>query len=143
TFVPDGSATAVIARHRGPDGELLDSHTAAVEMLNVIRPTVAVSWYVMFAAHALHASTRRHEHLERGGDEELERFVQEVRRSYPFAPFLGARVRRDFDWCDVHFSRGHWSCSTSTAPCTIRRSGETRRSSDRSVSRSIRSPTSI
>src|SRR4051794_2942137 len=38
TSVPAESATAVIARHHGTDGRLLDSHTAAVELLNVIRP---------------------------------------------------------------------------------------------------------
>ena len=28
----------------------------------------------------------------------MEMFVQEVRRFYPFAPFLGAKVRQDFQW---------------------------------------------
>lgn len=44
----------MIAAHREPDGAPLDPRTAAVEVLNVVRPTVAVSWFVTFAAHALH-----------------------------------------------------------------------------------------
>ena len=33
-------------------------------------------------------------------------FVQEVRRYYPFAPFLGARVRKDFYWNEYPFKKG-------------------------------------
>jgi Cytochrome P450 len=32
--------------------------------------------------------------------------MQEVRRFYPFAPFLGARVRAPFDWRGHHFEPG-------------------------------------
>ena len=39
---PD-SVIARIAALRGPDGELLEPHVAAVELLNVLRPTVAVA----------------------------------------------------------------------------------------------------
>src|SRR3712207_8694839 len=38
--VPDGSVVDVVARHRDADGERLDPRTAAVEVLNVVRPTV-------------------------------------------------------------------------------------------------------
>ena len=30
-------------------------------------------------------------------------FVQEVRRYYPFTPFLGARVKKDFVWNKCEF----------------------------------------
>ncbi|MBM7694528.1 cytochrome P450 [Peribacillus deserti] len=33
-------------------------------------------------------------------------FVQEVRRFYPFGPFLGARVRTDFTWNNCRFTKG-------------------------------------
>ena len=39
--------------HRDVDGRPLGPRTAAVEVLNVIRPTVAISWYVAFAAFKL------------------------------------------------------------------------------------------
>jgi fatty-acid peroxygenase len=41
-IAPEGSAADVVARHRDATGEPLDPHTAAVELLNVLRPTVAV-----------------------------------------------------------------------------------------------------
>jgi fatty-acid peroxygenase len=91
---------------RGADGELLDARTAAVEVINVIRPTVAIAWYIVFAALALHDYPRVAARLARdtaSGDagEYTDWFMQEVRRLYPFAPFLGARVRSPFTW------RGH------------------------------------
>lgn len=45
---------ARIALHLGRDGERLPARIAAVELLNLLRPTVAVSVYVVFVAHALH-----------------------------------------------------------------------------------------
>ena len=33
-------------------------------------------------------------------------FVQEVRRYYPFAPFLVAMVRHDFEWKGFYFKKG-------------------------------------
>jgi hypothetical protein len=43
-----------IATHHDADGRELDARTAGVELLNVLRPTVAVARYVTFAALALH-----------------------------------------------------------------------------------------
>jgi len=47
---PPGSALEVVANHRQWDGKQLDDHTAAVELLNIIRPTAAIAWFVSFAA---------------------------------------------------------------------------------------------
>ncbi|HWS34166.1 MAG TPA: cytochrome P450 [Actinoplanes sp.] len=85
---------SVIAHHRD-DGVLLDPRTAAVELLNVIRPAVAVSWFVAFAGHAMDMWPRFQSRLRAGDDEEARAFAQEVRRFYPFAPFLGGRATRD------------------------------------------------
>jgi cytochrome P450 len=43
-----------VSRQPDTGGELLDPKCAAVELLNVIRPTVAVAWFVAFTGHALH-----------------------------------------------------------------------------------------
>jgi hypothetical protein len=40
---------------RGLDSALLDSRTAAVELLNVLRPTVAIAVFIVFEALALHS----------------------------------------------------------------------------------------
>ena len=82
---------------------LYDEHQ---ELLNVLRPTVAVSVYVTFVAHALHQYPECRRKLEAGEEGYSERFVQEVRRFYPFFPSVMARVRRDFEWKGYPFPRG-------------------------------------
>ncbi|MEY9211818.1 cytochrome P450 [Thermobifida halotolerans] len=94
----EGSAVDVVARHRDAEGRSLDPHTAAVELLNIIRPTVAVCWFVSFSAHALHLWPEQRERLREGGAEYAEAFVHEVRRFYPFAPFVGGRAVDDLSW---------------------------------------------
>ena len=46
----DGTALKAIAFYKELDGNLLDSHMAAVELINVLRPVVAVATFVVFAA---------------------------------------------------------------------------------------------
>jgi fatty-acid peroxygenase len=104
---PEGSALRTVAEYRGPDGKRLSPRVAAVELLNVLRPTVAVARFVVFEALALHEHPEsRARLLEEDDDEVYEHFVQEVRRYYPFFPFAAARVRRDFTWKGYHFPRG-------------------------------------
>lgn len=95
---PAGSALAVVARHRDADGSALDARTAAVELLNILRPTVAVTWFVAFAAHAMHQWPWQREQLRAGDPAFVEAFAHEVRRFYPFAPFVGGRAVRDLEW---------------------------------------------
>jgi fatty-acid peroxygenase len=95
-----------IAWHRDAGGALLPSRSAGVELLNVLRPTVAASVYIVFIAHALQLDPAARESL--GGWSELgtECFVQEVRRFYPFFPAVPALVREDFRWRDLDFPAG-------------------------------------
>lgn len=48
------SALQVMAELRGAGGKLLPARAAAVELINVVRPTVAIPWYIAFVALALH-----------------------------------------------------------------------------------------
>jgi fatty-acid peroxygenase len=95
---PAGSVLEVVATHRDSDGELLDARVAAVEVLNVVRPTVAVSWFVAFAAHALHRWPENRDRLRTGDEAFATAFAHEVRRYYPFAPFIGGRSPREVEW---------------------------------------------
>jgi fatty-acid peroxygenase len=72
----------------------MDKHVTAVEIINILRPIVAISYYVTFAALALHHNPECIDKLKSIDHNYLEHFVQEVRRFYPFAPFVGARVKR-------------------------------------------------
>ena len=102
---PEHSAAHVVAWHREPDGQLLSQHVAAVELLNVLRPTVAVAVYLTFVAHALRQFPDVWHSIRSSEEEFPEWFVQEVRRFYPFFPAVMARVRRDFEWQGYHFPR--------------------------------------
>ncbi len=108
--VPGDTAAHVFAAALDRDGTPLPVRVAAVELLNVIRPTVAVCWYVAFAAHALHRNPQWRSRLRdaspEDGSTDVENFVDEVRRFYPLAPLLGARVHRDFIWQDHEFRPG-------------------------------------
>jgi fatty-acid peroxygenase len=96
--VPEGSAVETVAQHRDADGKLLDPRVAAVELLNIIRPATAVAWFVSFSAHALVRWPQSRERLASGDTAFAEAFAHEVRRFYPFAPFIGGRAARAVEW---------------------------------------------
>jgi fatty-acid peroxygenase len=105
------SALAQVATARSELDQLLPARIAAVELINLLRPTVAIAWYVTFAAHALlrhpHCLARLRDDANAFEHEQYAHwFVQEVRRYYPFTPFVGARVKEAFDWSGYHFARG-------------------------------------
>jgi fatty-acid peroxygenase len=100
-----GSPLAAVLDHRDADGSRLDEHTAAVELLNLLRPTVAVAWFAMFAAHALHVYPGHAAPLAGGDPDAALRFAHEVRRFYPFAPFLAARARQVQEVDGVHVAQ--------------------------------------
>jgi fatty-acid peroxygenase len=109
--VDAGSALYVMAHHRDDHRALLPAKVAAVELINVIRPTVAVSWYIAFAALALHMHPEArerlaHEPVGEGAGGYADAFMQEVRRFYPFTPYLGAKVRAPFVWKSHRFKPG-------------------------------------
>ncbi|MDG9728035.1 cytochrome P450 [Streptomyces sp. DH41] len=95
---PADSVLDRVCRHHDDPDEPLDARTAAVELLNVLRPTAAVSWFVAFAAHALHRWPAHRERLRAGDGAFATAFAHEVRRFYPFAPFLGGRTVTELTW---------------------------------------------
>lgn len=103
---PEDSALHVIAHHRDADGQTLDAQTAAVEIINLLRPTIAVDRYITFVALALHDHPEWRERLVDADDATVRAFVQEVRRTAPFFPFTAARVREDFTWNGMRFPEG-------------------------------------
>jgi fatty-acid peroxygenase len=105
---PESSAAYVIATPRDLSGELLPVEVAAVELINIFRPTVAVARFIAFAAHALYHYPESRRYIDSAIDAEAELFVQEVRRFYPFFPFIGGRVREPFDWHGHHLESGTW-----------------------------------
>ncbi|HHD2751323.1 TPA: cytochrome P450 [Clostridium perfringens] len=102
----EGTALHAMAFYKDLDGNKLDSNIAGIELINVLRPVVAISTFIVFEALALFEYPQCKEKLLTGDKNELKFFVQEVRRYYPFTPFLGARVRKDFSWNKNEFKEG-------------------------------------
>lgn len=103
--VPEQTAAAAFALHRDANGNLLDTAIAAVDLINVLRPTVAIGRYVVFAALALHQHPGCYSKLKGHDPNYTTPFIQEVRRFYPFFPFAAARTCEGFDWQDYHFPK--------------------------------------
>jgi fatty-acid peroxygenase len=104
-IVPKDTALNAIAWHRDLSGNLLETQVAAVELLNILRPITAIATYITFGALALHTYPECKEKLQQKDDTYLSMFIQEIRRYYPFGPFLAARVRNDFNWHNYNFKK--------------------------------------
>ncbi|ARI78495.1 cytochrome P450 [Halobacillus mangrovi] len=100
----EGTALYEMANHRDLKGKQLDARMAAIELLNVIRPLVAISKFLTFGAVALEDFPHTKPQVA-GDDDYLFHFTQEVRRYYPFVPYLGACVNHDFTWQQYSFKK--------------------------------------
>lgn len=105
-IAPTDTALSVIAWYKDINGHLLGTDIAAVELLNILRPITAIATYITFGALALSKYPNTLTELQTHNDYYLNMFAQEVRRYYPFAPFLGAKVRVNFKWMDHYFKKG-------------------------------------
>lgn len=112
--VPAGSPFRQMLDHVDADGRPLSDRTTAVEVQNVIRPTIATARFAAFAAKALHENPAwrekiRTEALERGVTWDgpvAEAFAEEVRRYYPFVPLLPSVARTDFEHQGIEVKKG-------------------------------------
>lgn len=101
----EDSVLSVLADMKDDQGRLVDAHTAAVELQNLTRPTVAVARFAAFAAVALVEHPRWAERIRDASAEagrltdipEAVAFAQEVRRLYPFVPMLPATAVTDIE----------------------------------------------
>src|SRR5690606_14736221 len=102
----EGTALHKFSWHRDLEGNLLETKVAAVEVINILRPIVAISVYINFSALAVHHYPEEREKLKSGDGKLAQMFVQEVRRFYPFFPFAAAEVKEAFTWNDYTFEEG-------------------------------------
>lgn len=95
------------AWHKDEAGQLLSPQVAAVELINVLRPTVAIAQLIAFSVLAMHQYPHTLKKLQSKHEPDyLDWFVLEVRRFYPFFPFLAAYTRQDFTWKNWEFKKG-------------------------------------
>jgi fatty-acid peroxygenase len=96
-----------VARWTDSSGARLSERLAAVELLNLLRPTVAIAYFVSFAAVALHEHPQWRDRVgSHGNAADREAFVHELRRLYPFVPALAAKARTSFEWNGFRLRRG-------------------------------------
>ena len=100
------TAAYIIAWYRNEDKRILSTQIAAVELLNIIRPIVAIATYITFGALAMHKHPECRLNIRANKNDYKQMFVQEVRRFYPFTPFVGAKVRKSFIWKGYYFKEG-------------------------------------
>jgi fatty-acid peroxygenase len=105
----DRSPVHAVASHREADGTLLDVKRCAVELINLLRPTVAVARFIVFAACALDDHPEARQRIASGDDAYLRSFVLEMRRHAPFFPFIGGRARQPLEWSGHRFQEGDWA----------------------------------
>ena len=99
------SVLADMADLHDENGALVDDRTAAVELQNLTRPTMAVARFAAFAAvalteHPAWADRIREAASAAGRLTEIPdavAFAQEVRRVHPFVPMLPALATTDFE----------------------------------------------
>lgn len=99
------SPLRTVAFFEDEHGQLLPEHTAAVEVINLVRPLVAVSWLVSGMALAFDADPQLRTGVLSGSITPME-MAQETRRSHPFVPFLAARATADLVHGGVLVPRG-------------------------------------
>ncbi len=104
-FLPGTPADIFSKLMTDENGRPLHSRQVAREIINILRPTIAVSIYNVFVAHALALNPRCKEKIL-SDPIYLFHFVEEIRRLYPFFPSVVARAAKDFDFKGYHIPRG-------------------------------------
>ena len=105
-FAREDSPLWAVAWFRDLNDRPLPTKTAAVELLNLVRPIIAIARFVTFEAVMLHQQPQWQARLQANDTQATDWFVQQVRRLFPFTPLLGARVRQAFEWRGCHFKKG-------------------------------------
>ncbi|MEH3032815.1 MAG: cytochrome P450 [Aeromicrobium erythreum] len=98
-------ALADVAAAADEHGRPLPVEVAATELLNLVRPQVAVAWLVAGGTRAIAGSPSVREAVRSGEVTPLE-LAQEVRRTTPFVPMLAARAARPTSWAGVDVPEG-------------------------------------
>lgn len=93
---PRESVLSRFCRHTDLNGNPLPSGIVAVELNNMVRPTVAVAWYCTALAVAMH----HHPDLVPPPEDARAQghFITEVRRLHPFFPMVAARATRSVEF---------------------------------------------
>lgn len=100
------TAAYTIAWHLDQNSNFLSTKVAVVELLNIIRPMVAIATYITFGALAMHDNPECRKNFQSGDNVYKQMFVQEIRRFYPFTPYVGAQAKKSFTWKQYNIKKG-------------------------------------
>lgn len=101
-----GTAADIIAWHPDQNQKLLSRQIAAVELINIIRPMVAIATYITFGVLAMHELSECRKRFQTGDNAYKQMFVQEVRRFYPFTPYVAAKAKKSLIWQQYYIKKG-------------------------------------
>ncbi|KAA8607960.1 cytochrome P450 [Salipiger aestuarii] len=105
--VPSGSPARRIAAFR-EDGAPLPPEVAVVEILNLLRPVVAVGRWIAYAARILALEPDWLRALATADTAIAAQFCEEVRRVSPFFPMTGAITTKPLCHEGLDLPRGQW-----------------------------------
>jgi fatty-acid peroxygenase len=88
------------------NGHWLPARVAAVEVLNLLRPIVAIERYLLFVTHALASHAAWRERLRQADTDDVLNFANEVRRLYPFFPGVMGRATRETTIAGIPVAQG-------------------------------------
>jgi fatty-acid peroxygenase len=105
--VPADTVVSAVAGWTDADGAPLPSAVAAIELLNLLRPTVAVAEFLVWAALALAVRPGEQERVRTLSGYSVA-FAHEVRRHAPFFPVIAGRATGPLRWHEARFADRDW-----------------------------------
>jgi len=89
---PKGTALYEFARWTDYEGNQMDSRLCAIDLMNTFRPLIAINRFISYGVLALHKHPEAVEKMKTVKDYPY-MFSQEVRRFFPFVPFLPGKTK--------------------------------------------------
>ncbi|QPM92493.1 cytochrome P450 [Pseudooceanicola algae] len=105
--LPEGCLARRVMAFR-ENGQAIPTEVAIVEILNLLRPIVAVGRYIAFAARVLALEPDWRRTLATADTAQIDYFCEEVRRSSPFFPMTGGITTQPVSHEGLDLPEGQW-----------------------------------
>lgn len=102
-----GTALYEFAHWEDYKGNLMDARLCAIDLMNVVRPLAAVNRFVSYAVKAMIEYDQERIKLQVSDDPNYAyKFAQEVRRIFPFVPFLPGKLKKNIEFDGYRIKKG-------------------------------------
>ncbi|WP_198617357.1 cytochrome P450 [Staphylococcus canis] len=106
-YVAPNTALYEFAHWKDLNDKPMDLHLCAVDLMNIVRPLVAVNRFITYAVKALIEYDQERLKLQVTHDSNYAyKFAQEVRRIFPFVPFLPGRLKKNVKFDGYKLKKG-------------------------------------